>query len=76
MFKGKSNAQHLNEAVKIFHRHNYYEGKILDIGCGTGFLSELLEGNFEYTGIDVSAKMLDYAAKRGYKTIQKPIEKA
>ncbi|NEP08633.1 MAG: class I SAM-dependent methyltransferase, partial [Okeania sp. SIO4D6] len=45
-------------------------------GCGTGFLSELLQGNFEYTGIDISSKILDYAAKRGYKTIHKSIEKA
>ncbi|NET44879.1 class I SAM-dependent methyltransferase [Okeania sp. SIO2B3] len=76
VFKGKCNAQHLNEAVKIFHQHNYHQGMILDIGCGTGFLSGLLQGNFEYTGIDISAKMLDIAAKRGYKTIHKPIETA
>ena len=76
VFRGKSNAQHLNEAVKIFQRHNYYEGRILDIGCGTGFLSELLQGNFEYTGIDISANMLEYAAQRGYKTIHKSIETA
>lgn len=70
-------AQHLNEAVKIFHRHNdYSNGKVLDIGCGTGFLRELLQGDFEYTGIDVSGKMLDYAVKRGYKTIHQPIEVA
>ncbi|MDJ0554016.1 MAG: class I SAM-dependent methyltransferase [Microcoleaceae cyanobacterium MO_207.B10] len=72
----KSNVQYLNEAVKIFHQYNHYQGSILDIGCGTGLLSELLQGDFEYTGIDISAKMLDYAAKRGYKTIHKPIEKA
>lgn len=74
----KVNAQHVNEAVKIFHQHNhkYKSGNILDIGCGTGGLSELLQGNFEYTGIDISAKMLDYAAQRGYKTIHQPIETA
>nr|WP_293105141.1 class I SAM-dependent methyltransferase [Okeania sp. SIO2F4] len=72
----KCNVQYLNEAAKIFHKYNYHQGSILDIGCGTGFLSQLLQGNFEYTGIDVSAKILEYAAKRGYKTIQKPIEKA
>ncbi len=72
----KCNAQHVNEGVKIFHRHNHHHGKILDIGCGTGILSELLQGNFEWTGIDISSNMLDYAAKRGYKTIHKPIETA
>ena len=72
----KCNAQHVYEAAKIFHQYNYHQGSILDIGCGTGFLSELLEGNFEYTGIDVSANMLEYSAKRGYQTIHKPIETA
>lgn len=72
----KVNAQHVNEAVKIFHQRNYQQGNILDIGCGTGNLSELLQGDFEYTGIDISGKMLDYAAQRGYKTIHKPVETA
>ena len=72
----KVNAQHVNEAVKIFHRHNHHQGNVLDIGCGTGNLSKLLQGDFEYTGIDISGKMLDYAAQRGYKTIHKPIETA
>ncbi|EGJ29280.1 MULTISPECIES: class I SAM-dependent methyltransferase [Moorena] len=71
-----SNVQYVNEAVKIFHGHNHHQGSVLDIACGTGFLSELLEGEFDYTGIDISSKMLDYAAQRGYKTIHKPIETA
>ena len=72
----KVNAQHMNEAVKIFHKHNHQQGNVLDIACGTGSLSELLQGDFEYTGIDISAKMLDIAAQRSYKTIHKPIEPA
>ncbi|NEQ86876.1 MAG: class I SAM-dependent methyltransferase, partial [Moorea sp. SIO2I5] len=71
-----SNVEYVNEAVKIFHRHNHHQGSVLDIACGTGVLSELLQGDFDYTGIDISSKMLDYAAKRGYKTIHKPIETA
>ncbi|NEP82911.1 MAG: class I SAM-dependent methyltransferase [Okeania sp. SIO3B3] len=62
--------------LKIFQKYNHHQGSILDIACGTGLLSELLQGNFEYTGVDISGKMLDYAAKRGYKTIHKPIETA
>ncbi len=72
----KVNAQYVNEAVKIFHRYNHHQGNVLDIGCGTGNLSELLQGDFEYTGIDISSKMLDFAYQRGYKTIHKPIETA
>ncbi|MGD1712377.1 class I SAM-dependent DNA methyltransferase [Dapis sp. BLCC M172] len=73
--KKKSNANLHNEVSKIFHQHNnnHNQGSILDIGCGTGLLSELLQGDFEYTGIDISANMLEYAAKRGYQTINKPI---
>jgi len=74
--KKKSNANLHNEVSKIFHKHNHNQGSILDIACGTGLLSELLQGDFEYTGIDISAEMLKYAAKRGYKTIHKPIEMA
>ncbi|MEM6402819.1 MAG: class I SAM-dependent methyltransferase [Cyanobacteria bacterium P01_D01_bin.116] len=72
----KVNAQQVNEAVKLFHRCERNQGSILDIGCGTGNLSEFLQGDFEYTGIDISGKMLDIAARRGYKTIHKPIETA
>ena len=77
LFKApKSYVHYLNEAAKIFHQYNYHQGSILDIGCGTGLLSELLQGNFEYTGIDISSKILYYAAKRGYQTIHRSIETA
>ncbi len=72
----KYNAQHLNEAVKIFNRYNHYQGNVLDIGCGTGTLSELLQGDFQFTGIDISDQMLNIAAQRGYKTIHNPLETA
>ena len=72
----KYNVQHLNEASKIFNRYNHVQGNILDIGCGTGTLSELLQGDFQYTGIDISDKMLKYAAQRGYKIIHNPMETA
>ncbi len=71
------NAQYVNEAANIFHKyHRGTSGSILDLGCGTGFLKDLLEGRFEYTGIDVAENMLHYASKRGYKIIHKSIEEA
>lgn len=70
------NGPYLNEVKKIFQRYNLQKGSILDVGCGTGLLSDLLEGDFEYTGIDASARMLQYASQRGYKAIYQTIESA
>ncbi len=71
------NVQHVNEAAKIFKKYNSSaHGSVLDIGCGTGLISDLLPGELEYTGIDISGEMLHFAAQRGYKTIHKPIEDA
>ena len=69
--KLKAEAQNITEAIKIFHKYNLDEsGSILDIGCATGLLKDSLQGQFEYTGIDVSAQMLEHASSnRGYKTI-------
>ena len=71
------NAQYFNEAISLFHKyHQGTRGTILDLGCGTGLLEDLLEGEFDYTGIDVAPNMLHYASKRGYKIIHKFIEEA
>ncbi|MCV3214047.1 class I SAM-dependent methyltransferase [Plectonema radiosum NIES-515] len=70
------NVQYLNEVKKIFQKYNLQRGSILDVGCGTGLLSDFLSGDFEYTGVDVSAGMLQYASQRGYKTIHQTIEDA
>ncbi|MDJ0509964.1 MAG: class I SAM-dependent methyltransferase [Crocosphaera sp.] len=74
----KVNACHVKEAAKIFQRHNTeIHGSLLDLGCGTGLLKDLFqEREFDYTGIDISEKMLQYASSRGYKTIHEPIEVA
>ena len=38
---------------------------ILDFGCGNGRLTELFSGkNINYTGVDVSQKLIDYANKQ------------
>ncbi len=71
------NAQYINEAAKVFQLyHKDPDGSILDLGCGTGLLKDFLRGEFQYTGIDVAKKMLDYALLRGYTVDHKPIEEA
>lgn len=71
------NIQHIYEAAKIFQTHNSSQsGSLLDVGCGTGLLKDLLQREFDCTGIDIAGNMLHYAAERGYKTIHKPTEEA
>ncbi len=41
--------------------------KLLDVGCGLGNLLEYLRDkgiHFDYTGVDISSKMIEYAKKR------------
>lgn len=40
-------------------------GKVLDVGCGTGRFLSSLPARYEGIGIDVSARMLDYAREKG-----------
>ncbi|MEB3829360.1 class I SAM-dependent DNA methyltransferase [Phormidium sp. CCY1219] len=73
----KFDARHLDEGAKLFQKYvPSTRGSILDIGCGTGLLKELLPGEFDYTGIDVSHNMLERAAQRGYTIIHEPVEEA
>ncbi len=51
--------------VKILSRHNINDGFILDLGCGTGTLTELLaKAGYKLTGIDASAEMLQKAVEK------------
>lgn len=43
---------------------------ILDVGCGTGHLSESLAGDNLLVGVDISPEMLGFARKKGLLTIQ------
>ena len=46
----------------------YHSGEVLDVGCGTGSLSKLAKEksmNFSIISMDISAKMLEIAQKRG-----------
>ena len=71
----KVRAQNTLEAVRVFQKHHQdTNGRIFDTGCGTGLLKAALAGDFEYVGLDVSAKMLERAAERGYRTVHQPVE--
>ena len=61
----------LIEVKNIFEKYSYKSGNILDLGCGTGLLSEALGSDFEYTGVDISSNMLKRASARGYKKVTK-----
>lgn len=45
-------------------------GKVLDVGCGTGRFLSALPARYDRSGIDVSAKMLDYARQKGLEVEQ------
>lgn len=49
--------------------------RILDVGCGVGFVSRMLVGKNEIHGVDISAEYLTRAASYGIKTKQWDIQK-
>ena len=49
-----------------------YQGKVLEIGCGGGYLLlDLMKRNFQVFGLDISIKMLTIAKKRAIKAEDK-----
>ncbi|SER46441.1 class I SAM-dependent DNA methyltransferase [Lachnobacterium bovis] len=47
------------------HKHGIIEGKILDLGCGTGKITRLLsKKGYDLVGVDSSIEMLEVAANR------------
>ena len=46
-----------------FATENLKGKKILDIACGTGYGSDLLGKEIDYTGVDISKKCIQYAKK-------------
>lgn len=66
-FEGKAEYQIPKILTSIYEKYNIKEGRILDVGCGTGKLREYLGDTFTYEGIDISEVMIDEAKKRGFK---------
>ena len=62
--KSKEYRRRLEAIEPLLVRHMRAKGKVLDLGCGIGGFSFLLEDlGFEVTGIDISEEMLNTAQK-------------
>ncbi len=49
----------------LLEEYGIRDGLVLDLGCGTGNMTELLAGNgYDMIGIDLSEEMLEIAAKK------------
>ena len=52
---------------KIIKNKNKNKNKILDVGTANGeliyFLNKKFKNNYDYTGIDISSKSIDFAKK-------------
>lgn len=73
-FDGKAEYQIPGRLIETYQMHGITEGEILDIGCGTGKLSEYLGDGFTYKGIDISPSMIELARKRGFEGFVGPVE--
>ena len=50
---------------KLLIEHGVREGIVVDLGCGTGNMTQLLaEDGYDMIGVDMSMEMLDYARKK------------
>lgn len=59
-------------SIRLRKRENelvrqYARGKVLDVGCGTGYHMEHAGLNLDITGIDISDEMLNIARKSNFK---------
>lgn len=55
--------------VELLKEYGVNEGLVLDLGCGTGTLTELLaEAGYDMIGVDVSEEMLELASEKRAKS--------
>lgn len=54
----------INYFLEMLKKHSHPGSRILDIGCGSGYISlELARSGYHVTGIDISSKVIDVAKK-------------
>ena len=71
-----NHAQYFSHVTTLFEKNLWGTGDVLDIGCGTGLLKEMLLGNFKFTGVDLSKDMLKIAASRGYRVYEGAVQES
>lgn len=52
------------QSVKFINQHATYNGKIIEVGVGTGLSLPLYRPDLQITGVDISEKMLNKAKER------------
>ena len=53
--------------ISLLKENNIHDGIVLDLGCGTGNITEHLATNgYDMIGIDISSEMLDIAQEKKY----------
>jgi SAM-dependent methyltransferase len=59
--------QWLDNLLTLYERYDFHPNKIIDLGCGTGKLTnKLAQENFIMTGIDLSEEMLAIANEEAF----------
>ncbi len=62
------------ETAKVIGKHNF-QGLGLDLGCGTGFLSEEVKRSYNFLiGVDLSYHMIKIYKDKGFKGVNADIE--
>lgn len=69
-----SDEKSFSENIQVVKKINYSGGSVLEIGCGTGLMPDLIDFQ-DYLGIDPSKKMLEvFSRKHDFEVVQSCFE--